>query len=128
MGGWGGVEGFSLRFIISLLHGLLCVFSVMSDFSLDDPGFTAPSAPPSAPHSSDSSSVDAPPEVCRNCIACPKRMSKKMADRHTLCISCRGFDCDFDTHCEECIEWPAGLGSIHFYKFQFNSNSAQNVN
>ena len=29
-----------------------------------------------------------------------------MVDRHTLCISCRGFDCDFDTRCEECMEWP----------------------
>ena len=80
----------------------------MSDFSLDDPGFMAPSAPPSAPPSSGSSSVGAPPDVRRNCIACPRRMSKKTADRHTLCISCRGFDCDFDTRCEECIEWLEG--------------------
>ena len=33
-------------------------------------------------------------------------MSKKTADRLTLCVSCRGFDCDVDSHCEECMEWP----------------------
>ena len=101
MGGGGGVDEFSLRFIIFLLHGLLCVFSVMSNFSLDDPGFETPGALPSAPPSSDSSSADTPPDVRRNCIACPRRISKKTVDCHTLCISCRGFD-----RCEECMEWP----------------------
>ena len=46
------------------------------------------------------------PDVRRTCIACPRRLSKKTADRHTLCVSCRGFDCDIDTRCEECMEWP----------------------
>ena len=32
-------------------------------------------------------------------------MSKKSADRHTLCITCRGFDCDLNNRCEECLEW-----------------------
>ena len=32
-------------------------------------------------------------------------MSKKSADRHTVCISCRGFDCDLNNRCEECLEW-----------------------
>ena len=77
----------------------------MSDYTLDEPGFKAPGDPTSAPPSSDSS-VETPPEVCRKCIACPKRMSKKTADRHTLCVSCRGFDCDIDARCEECMEWP----------------------
>ena len=81
-------------------------FSVMSSYSLDDPGFKTPSAPPSAPPSSDSSSVEAPYDVRRNCIACPSRMSKKTVDSHTLCILCRGSDCDPDNHCEECMEWP----------------------
>ena len=105
-GGGGGGKDVSLRFIIFLLHGLLCVFSVMSTYSLDDPGFETPSAPPSAPPSSDSSSVEAPSDVRRNCIACPRRMSKKTVDCHTLCISCRGSDCDLDNRCEECMEWP----------------------
>ena len=73
---------------------------------MDDPGFETPGAPPSAPPSSDSSSADAPPDVRRNCIACPRRISKKTVDCHTLCISCRGFDCDLDNRCEECMEWP----------------------
>ena len=81
----GGGDEFSLRFIVLLLHGLFCVFSVMSDFSLDDSGFKAPSAPPPAPPSSDSYSEETP-DVRRTCIACPRRMSKKTADRHTLCI------------------------------------------
>ena len=104
-GGGGGGDEFSLQFIVFLLHGLLCVISVMSEFSLDDPGFKAASAPPPAPPSSDSSS-ETPPDVRRTCIACPRRMSKKTADRHTLCVLCRGFDCDIDTRCEECMEWP----------------------
>ena len=33
-------------------------------------------------------------------------MSKKTADRHTLCVACRGFDCDLESRCEECIAWP----------------------
>ena len=76
----------------------------MSDYNLDEPGFTAPGALTTAPPSSESL-VEAPPEVHRNCIACPRRMSKKTADRHTLCVTCRGFDCDVDTRCEECMEW-----------------------
>ena len=77
----------------------------MSAYTLDKPGFKAPGAPTAAPPSSDSS-VENPPEVRRKCVACPTRMSKKTADRHTLCVSCRGFDCDVDTRCEECLEWP----------------------
>ena len=77
----------------------------MSECTLDEPVCKAPGAPPPEPPSSDSS-VETPPEVCRTCIACPRRMSKKTADHHTLCVSCRGFDCDVDTHCEECMEWP----------------------
>ena len=41
----------------------------------------------------------------RKCIACPRRMSKKSADRHTLCVNCRSFDCDVHSCCEECLEW-----------------------
>ena len=86
--GRGGGDEFSLRFILLLLHGLLCVLTVMSEYTLDEPGFKAPGAPPPVPPSSDSSVVT-PPEVRRNCIACPRRMSKITADRHTLCILSR---------------------------------------
>ena len=29
-----------------------------------------------------------------------------MFDRHTLCVSCRGSECDIDHRCEECADWP----------------------
>ena len=79
------------------------VFSVMSEYSLDEPGFTPPVPP--VPPSSSESSVDAPVDGRRKCSSCPRRMSKKSADRHTICISCRGFDCDVNDRCEECLEW-----------------------
>ena len=99
----GGNE-LSLRFIILLLHGLSCVFSVMSAINLDEPGFNA-TAGSTAPPSSDSS-VEPPSEGRRKCVACPRRMSAKTADRHTICVLCRGFDCSVESRCEECIEWP----------------------
>ena len=59
----------------------------MSDVNVDEPGFTAPagSAPPSSV-----SSVDHPPDGRSKCVACPRRMSAKTTDRHTLCVVCRG--------------------------------------
>ena len=79
------------------------MFSVMSEFNLDDPGFTPP-IPPVPPISSDSS-VETPVDGRLKCSSCPRRMSKKSADRHTVCISCRGFNCDLNNRCEECLEW-----------------------
>ena len=103
-GGGGGGDELSLRFIVLLLNGLFCVFTVMSEYSLDEPGCKTHRALTPAPPSSDSS-VEAPSDGRRKCVACPRRMSKKMADRHTLCVNCREFDCDVNTHCEECLEW-----------------------
>ena len=78
--------------------------AVMSKFSLDEPGYTAP-AGSTAPPSSDSSAEPTPD--CRSkCLNCPRRMSAKTADRHTVCVVCTGYDCNLDTRCEECIEWP----------------------
>ena len=90
--------------LFSSLMAFLC-FTVMSEFSLDEPGFKAPGALTPVAPSSDSS-VEAPSDGRRKCVACPRRMSEKTADRHTLCVYCRGFDCDLDTRCEECLEWP----------------------
>ena len=78
-------------------------FTVMSEYSLDDPGFMPP-VPPVRPSSSESS-VEAPTDGRRKCSSCPRKMSKKSADRHTVCVSCRGFDCDVDCRCDECLEW-----------------------
>ena len=74
----------------------------MSEYSLDEPGF-APPVPPVPPSSE--SSVETPVDGRRKCIACPRRMSKKSADRYTLCVNCRGFDCDVNSRSEECLEW-----------------------
>ena len=100
MGGGGGE--LSLRFSVFLLHRLSCVFTVMSEYSLDEPGF-APPVPPVPPSSSESS-VETPVNGRRKCSSCPRRMSKKSADRHTICVSCRGFDCDINSRCDECLE------------------------
>ena len=75
----------------------------MSEYSLDEKGF-APPVPPVPPSSSESS-VETTVDGHRKCRSCPRRMSKKSADRHTLCIACRGFGCDLNNRCEECLEW-----------------------
>ena len=75
----------------------------MSEYSLDEPGF-APPVPPVHPSSSESS-VETPVDGRRKCSSCPRRMSKKSADRHTICVSCRGFNCDINSRCDECLEW-----------------------
>ena len=98
----GGAENLVYGSLFSLIMAFF-VFSVMSEFNLDDPGFTPP-IPPVPPISSDSS-VETPVDGRRKCSSCPRRMSKKSSDRHTVCISCRGFDCDLNNRCEECLEW-----------------------
>ena len=82
---------------------VLC-FSVMNELNLDDPGFQSPGAPTHAPPSSGSSSDTATDR--RTCLTCHRWMSKKTFDRHTVCVVCRGSDCDIDHRCEECTEWP----------------------
>ena len=71
----------------------------------DNPGFESPSATPPTPPSSGSSSDAAADGRC-TCVTCHRRMSKKTFDRHTVCVSCRGSDCDLNHRCEECTEWP----------------------
>ena len=75
----------------------------MSDLNLDDPGFQSPRAPTPAPPSSGSSSDAATDR--RTCLTCHRWMSKKTFDRHTVCVACRGSDCDIDHRCEECTDW-----------------------
>ena len=106
--GEGGGDEFSFRFIIFLLHGLKMCFSVMSDYYFDGQGFENPSAPPSAPPSLNSSSVEAPSAVHRNF-----RMSSKTVAHHTLCISYRDSDCDPDLCCEECMVWPEEVITLY---------------
>ena len=76
----------------------------MSELNLDDPGFQSPGAPTPTPPSSGSSSETATNR--HTCLTCHRWMSKKTFDRHTVCVACRGSDCDIDHRCEECTEWP----------------------
>ena len=89
----GGVE-LSLRFIISSPTWPVLCCSVMSDLNLDNPGYQSLGAPPPAPPSSGSSSDYAADR--HTCLSCHGWLSMKTFDRHTLCISCRGSDCDID--------------------------------
>ena len=70
---------------------------------MDDPGFLPPVPP--APPSSSESSIEVPSDGRRKCSSCPRRMSKESADRHTICVQCRGFDCDINSRCDECLDW-----------------------
>ena len=93
-----------MKITFSPLHGLSCVFSVMSELNLDDPGFQSPGAPTPSPPSSGSSSDTATDR--RTCLTCHRWMSKKTFDCHTVCVACRGSDCDIGHRCKECTEWP----------------------
>ena len=79
--------------------------------NLDDPGFVSPLDPDPSPRapvppSGSSSSSEGAVDVRRKCLCCHRRMSRKSLDNHTFCSICRGFDCDLDTRCKECINWP----------------------
>ena len=42
----------------------------------------------------------------RTCNSCKRRMSAKFTfDTHTLCLSCRGVECDLENFCSECQDW-----------------------
>ena len=81
--------------------------------NLDDPGFVSPLEPNPSPRvpvppSGFSSYSEGAVDVRRKCLRCHRRMSRKTFDSRTFCSICRGFDCDLDTRCEECTDWPEG--------------------
>ena len=94
----------------------------MSEYALDEPGFTPPVPP--VPPSSSESSVETPVDGRRQCSSCPRRISKKSADRYTICISCRGFDCDINNRCEECLGW-SGDDDIKYAKYRKSLKSRE---
>ena len=96
-------KGGGVNLVFGSLSSFIMCFTVMSEYSLDEPGFTPPVPP--VPPSSSESLVETPVDGRRKCSSCPRRMSKKSADRHTICISCRGFGCNINNRCEECLEW-----------------------
>ena len=108
-----GVGNF--RQLLLSLHGLSCVSFcvVIMEPNLDDPGFVSsldpdPSPRAPVPPSGSSSSSEGAVDVRRKCLRCHRRMSRKSLDNHTFCSVCRSFDCDLDTRCEECTDWPEG--------------------
>ena len=66
-------------------------------------------SPPPPPSAGSLSSASAPSlgdsSACCNCPKCRRRMIKPVFDCHTVCFQCRGFDCDLDNCCDECLEW-----------------------
>ena len=52
---------------------------------------------------SDNSFSSSPVGKVHSCH-CGKRMSSITKDFHTVCIDCRGVDCDLDNHCVECTD------------------------
>ena len=52
------------------------------------------------------SSDDSDKDSRRNCSYCKSRMSSLFFDKHSLCSSCRGGDCDIGAKCKECMVWP----------------------
>ena len=56
----------------------------------------------SAPAVDDSAaSPSAMPSGFRRC-ACGRRRSSKTHDHHAFCVTCRGYQCDFNNRCDEC--------------------------
>ena len=56
----------------------------------------------SAPAVDDSAAPPfATPSGFRRC-ACGRRMSSKSHDHHAFCVTCRGYQCDFNNRCDEC--------------------------
>ena len=41
----------------------------------------------------------------RSCSNCNSRMSSLSYDRHKICFTCCGQDCDFENKCIECSLW-----------------------
>ena len=73
-------------------------FSASADITQE----AAPDSPP-LPPSTGSTSSSAP--LSGDSSACRRRMSKPVFDHHTVCVLCRGFDCNADSHCDECMQW-----------------------
>ena len=91
----------------------MCFSYRKTPFSLDSPGFATIGEDldntldnPSQPMSGSSSSAPSSGESSRqSCPRCHGRMSSFSVDRHSICIKCRGNDCDIDCRCDECLSW-----------------------
>ena len=106
--------------MVCFIYSIYTVFSVFSailEFSLENPGFVTPSdsapisspglGPPFPPSRSPASSTSLPSadEALCQCLKCHRRISKLVYDCHNFCTKCRGFDCFFESCCDECADW-----------------------
>ena len=51
--------------------------------------------------------------VWRTCLKCTTRLSELCYDKHTLCETCRGKVCDFNSFCEECESWTQDFRTLY---------------
>ena len=61
---------------------------------------------------SSGSSATSPSAKIRNC-QCGRRMSSLIRAFHSVCIDCRGIDCDIDTRCIECTDVNDTLMTVY---------------
>ena len=75
-------------------------YTVIMEFSLDNPGFSdSITEVHDAPKSSGSSSTSSG-QPQRSCARCPSRMSSIDHDKHLICIRCRGYERSVNLRCE----------------------------
>ena len=51
--------------------------------------------------------------VWRTCLKCTTRLSELCYDTHTLCETCRGKVCDYNSFCEECDSWTKDFRKLY---------------
>ena len=51
--------------------------------------------------------------VWRTCLNCTTRLSELCYDTHTLCETCRGKVCDYNSFCEECDSWTKDFRKLY---------------
>ena len=51
--------------------------------------------------------------IWRTCLRCTTRLSELCYDKHTLCETCRGKVCDYNSFCEECDSWPQDFRTLY---------------
>ena len=51
--------------------------------------------------------------IWRTCLKCTARLSELCYDTHTLCKTCRGKVCDYNSFCEECDSWTKDFRKMY---------------
>ena len=58
------------------------------------------------------------PDARRKCDVLQSRMSSIKHDKHSLCSTCRGGDCDFENKCHECLSWAKDVVDNYFKHYR----------